>query len=131
MAHEYCRRGVAASELPAWPGFQSSVAKVKRWLPSQAASALQRGERSKVWVVQCVAQCSPPLSGADITVYPVAWWNLAQDRGGQALGHYLSEPGYLFADAHVALPRYGKDAEHPALGPYTVQAIGRLKAHCL
>ncbi len=55
---------------------------------------------------------------------------IAQDRGGQALAQYLSQPGYVFADAYVALPRYGKDGEHPALGPNTVQAIGRLKAGC-
>lgn len=55
---------------------------------------------------------------------------IAQDQGAQALGQFLTEPGYQFAEAYVALPRYGKDAEHPTLGPNTVRAIRRFKGDC-
>lgn len=55
---------------------------------------------------------------------------IAQDRGDAALAAALGAPGYAFARAYVQLPRYGKDYEHPVLGPHALAAIALLERGC-
>ena len=55
---------------------------------------------------------------------------LAQDQGPGALAAFLGQPGYAFVQQYARLPQYGKDRDHPALGPKTLQAIQRLASGC-
>jgi len=55
---------------------------------------------------------------------------IAVDEGPQALTADLGHPGNAFAAQYLALPRYGRDADHPKLGPNSVAAIQRLQAGC-
>jgi len=55
---------------------------------------------------------------------------ITTDEGPQALTGALGHPGYGFAAHYLALPKYGKDEDHPKLGPNTVAAIQRLQAGC-
>jgi len=55
---------------------------------------------------------------------------IAADEGPQSLTRFLSEPGYRFALHYVELPGYGKDRDHPALGPNTEAAIRLLASGC-
>ena len=55
---------------------------------------------------------------------------IATDEGPQGLAAFLNQPGYSFVERYAALPRYGKDRDHPPLGPNTLQAVRMLKAGC-
>ena len=55
---------------------------------------------------------------------------IAVDGGPGGLAALLDRPGYEFARRYVALPLYGKDREHPPLGPNTLDAIQRLASGC-
>jgi hypothetical protein len=55
---------------------------------------------------------------------------IAVDEGGDALAALLSQPGYQFAARYVALPQYGRDENHPRLGPNVIAAIERLRSGC-
>ncbi len=55
---------------------------------------------------------------------------IAVDQGPPALTAALGHPGNAFAARYLALPLYGKDKDHPKLGPNTVAAIERLQAGC-
>ena len=55
---------------------------------------------------------------------------IATDEGPQSLTKFLGEPGYSFAKHYVALPGYGKDRDHPKLGPNTLAAIRLLASGC-
>ena len=55
---------------------------------------------------------------------------IAADQGDGAITALLKQPPYTFVDLYVNLPRYGKDSDHPELGPNTIAAVKRLKAGC-
>ena len=55
---------------------------------------------------------------------------IAVDEGPQRLASFLDLPGYAFAQHYLALPLYGKDRDHPKLGPNTVEAIQILGSGC-
>jgi hypothetical protein len=55
---------------------------------------------------------------------------IAVDQGPQALTAALGHSGSAFAAQYLALPQYGKDDDHPKLGPNTIAAIQRLQAAC-
>jgi len=55
---------------------------------------------------------------------------IAADDGSQGLAAFLDQPGYLFARRYMQLPLYGKDRDHPALGPNTVKALSLLESGC-
>ena len=55
---------------------------------------------------------------------------IAIDEGPQGLAAFLKRPGYTFAQHYTALPRYGKDRDHPKLGPNTLDAIQLLASGC-
>jgi len=55
---------------------------------------------------------------------------IAVDAGSAALAAFLSQPGFKFAAHYAALPKYGKDDNHPKLGPNVIAALERLKAGC-
>ena len=55
---------------------------------------------------------------------------IATDEGPQGLAAFLNQPGYSFVERYAALPRYGKDRDHPPLGPNTLAAVRMLKAGC-
>ncbi len=55
---------------------------------------------------------------------------IATDRGDGAITALLKQPPYSFVDTYLTLPKYGKDDDHPELGPNTIAAIKRLKTGC-
>jgi len=55
---------------------------------------------------------------------------IARDDGPQGLAAELSRPGYAFALRYTQLPLYGKDRDHPPLGPNTLQALQLLNSGC-
>lgn len=55
---------------------------------------------------------------------------LAEAKGPAGLGMYLSKSPQQFVLAYIALPLYGKDKEHPALGPHTVAAAQQMPDTC-
>lgn len=55
---------------------------------------------------------------------------IASDQGEETITALLKQPPYTFVDRYLNLPKYGKDVDHPALGPNTVAAVRRLKAGC-
>ncbi len=55
---------------------------------------------------------------------------IAVDEGPQSLAAFLNKPGYDFAEHYTELPRYGKDYDHPKLGPNTLDAIKLLASRC-
>ena len=55
---------------------------------------------------------------------------IAVDQGDDAITALLKQPPYMFVDSYLNLPKYGKDVDHPELGPNTVDAVKRLKAGC-
>lgn len=55
---------------------------------------------------------------------------IAADGGDQAITALLNQPSYAFTNAYTTLPKYGKDNEHPRLGPNTIVAVKRLQSGC-
>ena len=55
---------------------------------------------------------------------------VANDEGPQGLAAGLAQPGYVFARRYIELPLYGKDRDHPKLGPHTIEAIQLLSSGC-
>jgi hypothetical protein len=55
---------------------------------------------------------------------------IALDEGPQKLATYLDQPGYRFTQHYLTLPLYGKDREHPKLGPNTIAAAELLASGC-
>ncbi len=55
---------------------------------------------------------------------------IASDHGEAAITALLQQPSYAFTDAYISLPKYGKDSDHPKLGPNTIAAVRRLQAGC-
>jgi hypothetical protein len=56
--------------------------------------------------------------------------SIAAEHGDRAIAAFLQQPPYAFTAAYVSLPEYGKDAEHPGLGPNTLAALKRLQDGC-
>ncbi len=55
---------------------------------------------------------------------------MAADLGPAALTAQLKRPGYDFVQRYVALPKYGKDPDHPKLGENTIDAADKLATQC-
>ena len=55
---------------------------------------------------------------------------IAKEHGDEAIAALLKQPPYAFTSMYVSLPEYGKDDEHPKLGPHTVAALKRLQDGC-
>lgn len=51
-----------------------------------------------------------------------------QKAGGDAaLARHATLPGHRFVQAYAGLPKYGKDRDHPELGPNTLAAVARIE----
>ena len=55
---------------------------------------------------------------------------ITSEHGDQAITTLLRQPPYDFTNAYISLPKYGKDDDHPKLGPNTIAAMKRLQAGC-
>ena len=55
---------------------------------------------------------------------------LVEASGPASLSMYLSKPPQQFTLAYTILPLYGKDKQHPALGPHTVVAGQQMLDTC-
>lgn len=55
---------------------------------------------------------------------------VADQEGPQGLTAYLKRPPYYFILGYTKLAAYGKDKDHPLLGPNTVAAAERLAKGC-
>ncbi len=55
---------------------------------------------------------------------------LAQAEGPPGIIQSLQEPAYKFVLRYAALPLYGKDQDHPLLGPHTIAAAKRIANGC-
>ena len=55
---------------------------------------------------------------------------IATDQGDGVITALLKQPPYTFVASYLSLPKYGKDVDHPELGPNTIAAVNRLKTGC-
>jgi Putative zinc dependent peptidase (DUF5700) len=55
---------------------------------------------------------------------------IAEQEGPQGLTAYLKRPPYEFVLGYTKLPAYGKDKDHPVLGPNTIAATEELAKGC-
>jgi hypothetical protein len=55
---------------------------------------------------------------------------IVDDRGTAGLGTFLTRPSSDFIRAYTRLASYGKDAQHPPLGPNTIAALELSIEHC-
>jgi hypothetical protein len=56
--------------------------------------------------------------------------DIAEQDGPQGLAVYLKRPPYEFVLGYTKLAAYGKDKDHPLLGPNTIAAAERLAKGC-
>ena len=55
---------------------------------------------------------------------------IVNNDGPQGLAHFLNQPPYLFTMRYTELPTYGRDKDHPRLGPNTLHALQALADGC-
>lgn len=55
---------------------------------------------------------------------------IAAQEGSQGLTAYLKRPPYEFVLGYTKLPAYGKDKDHPVVGPNTIAAAEELAKGC-
>lgn len=55
---------------------------------------------------------------------------IVDDQSAAGLATFLARPSYAFIQAYTRVPAYGKDAQHPLLGPNTRAALKLVTEHC-
>lgn len=56
---------------------------------------------------------------------------LVADRGPNGIAALLTQPSYRFILSYAELPQYGRDGDHPRLGPNTLAAAKALADGCI